>query len=209
MTKLLMTFVTLLFTAMFIRCDDVYDDVTLESEYLDVLDNHGNPFQFDETGRPYGYGGISEENFNKNIAGKGWKCEGTWKINDDGTRCKTDFYKNVCGAGPTDYYFASDGTGKAFYISDAVSGKGMYLPFTWSFNYDKNSNQSSLIDCSTNGYIQVVGWSKGVLCVIQSLGVVSNGKTTYAVAIYKEMSDKELASYNENYSEAPVYPTTE
>lgn len=197
-TKLLMAFVAILFSAMFVSCNDD-DDVTLESEYSDVLDNHGTPYSFDETGRPYGFGGITEENFNTYFAGKGWKCEGTWRINDDGTRCKTDYYKDIVGVSPTDYYFASDGTGKAFFLSDAT-GKYVFTAFNWSFKYDENLSQTSRI-YSDNDFMQVVGWSQGILCVIKPLGVEGSGKQIYAVAIYKEMSNEELVSYNEKYSE--------
>lgn len=199
-----MAFVAVLFATTFVSCNDD-DDVTLESEYLDVLDNHGQPFSFDETGRPYGDGGISEENFNKHIAGKGWKCEGTWIINDDGTRCKTNYYADMVGISPTDYYFASDGSGKAFYFSDA-EGKNTYRTFNWTFNFDKDSEQSSRIIYSNHDYMQVVGWSRNVLCVIRWMYADSSGKKTYAVEIYKEMSDKELASYNEKYSAADPEP---
>lgn len=203
-TKLFMAFVAVLFAATFASCNKD-DDVTLESEYAEELDNHGQPFPFDESGRPYGYGGISEENFNKHIAGKGWKCEGTWVINDDGTRQKTDYNKDMYGASPTDYYFASDGTGKAFTIIDAT-GKSEYTAFNWSFKYDKNMAETSCI-VTDHGFMQVVGWSQGVLCVIKPLYSQSSGKTTYGVAIYKEMSDKELASYNEKYSAANPEPS--
>lgn len=197
-TKLFFAFVAVLFAAVFASCNDD-EDITLESEYLDVLDNHGDLFPFDASGRPYGYGGISEENFNKYIAGRGWKCEGTWKINDDGTRSKTNYYENMVGVSPSDFYFASDGTGKEYFFSDAYN-EYVCHSFKWSFKNDKDADESSCIAYSNYDFMQVVGWSQGVLCVIRQLSLNSDGKKTYAVEIYKEMSDKELASHNEKYS---------
>lgn len=200
--KLFFAIVVVLFTATLTSCNND-DDVTLDSEYADVLDNHGNPFPFDENERPYGYGGISEENFNNHIAGRGWKCKGTWKINDNGRRCKTNYYTDMLGVSPTHYYFASNGMGKAYTISD-LEGKGPCMSYRlkWSFKYDKSSNETSRIVFSDyGGFMQVIGWSQGVLCVIEPLYSDGSGKETYAVALYKEMSDDELTQYNKTYTE--------
>lgn len=180
-------------------CND--DDNSIYSDWENVINNRGSNFDFDAQGRCYGLGSIAEADFNKHIVGHGWKHYGTWKISEDGKRLPKEYYKDMLGASPLQYYFGEDHTVTTYYVSNAEAWakKSDTVPYTF-YQTDDHVLDSSLM-CSNDSYIQIIGWSINTLCVVKPLAVTGYGEKIFGVSIYEKMSDEELATYQNTYNE--------
>ena len=98
-----------LFASFFVvSCNDDVEE-TLEQQWASVLDNHGCNYDYSDDGKCFGDGGgISKENFDKVFVGHGWKHYGTWEIDKYGKRLPLEYYHNIIGVSPDNYYFDSN-----------------------------------------------------------------------------------------------------
>ena len=101
--------VLVLFASLFVASCNDDDEESLEQEWAHVLDNHGVAYSFSDNGNCFGDGGgIGQAAFNKMFIGHGWKHYATWEIDNNGKRQSGEYYRNMIGATPVNYYFDSD-----------------------------------------------------------------------------------------------------
>lgn len=110
-----------LFASFFVvSCNDDVEE-TLEQQWASVLDNHGCNYDYSDDGKCFGDdGGISKENFDKVIVGHGWKHYGTWEIDKYGKRLPLEYYHNIIGVSPDNYYFDSNTKLTIYYRSNTA-----------------------------------------------------------------------------------------
>lgn len=195
--KTMMGFVIALFvTVGFTACNDE-DEVTLYSEWKNVLDNHGCDYWYNENGECFGDGGgIDKENFDKMFIAHGWKNYGTWEIAENGKRLLDEYYSNMHGVSPIYYYFDNETQLTTYYHSDAEAGAIEKNNISYSFNNRYNGTSRTVLLLSPDSYIQITGWTLGnqpTFCMVHSLGVKSDNRKIYGVSLYVQMTDKELS----------------
>lgn len=179
-------------------CSDK-EDKSLYSEWEKCLDNHTSNYVFDNQGRCLGDGGgISQENFEKMVTGHGWKNYGTWEINESGKRLPDDFYKNVYGVYPANFYF-TEGNKITTYRKDDSKANSI-LSDTQSYIFDGRYEGAprSVISLVDGSYMQITGWDLGVypsFCAVYPLGLKRNNKDVYGVSIFVQMTEKELKEF--------------
>ncbi len=192
----LMGLILVLFTPFsIVSCNDDNED-SLEQQWVSALDNHGIAYEFDDNGNCYGAGGgISKENFEKMFIGHGWKHYGTWEIDKNGKRLPNEYYSNIMGPSPTNYYFDSSTKLTAYYHSDVADNTIKKDEIAYTFNNNYNNTQRTVLLLGNNKYLQITGWTLGTqpsFCIVHPLATRSNGETIYGVSIYVQMTDKEL-----------------
>ncbi len=184
-------------------CND-NDNESLYSIWETSINNHGSDFTFDAQGRCYATGSIGATGFDENFVGHGWKHYATWEISEDGKRLPREYYTEIVGVSPHQFYIGTDHTITTYYISDAeaMAKKSDTVSFTFNDTYADPLRGS--IMCVDGSYIQIIGWTTGTcasFCAIEHLGTLSDGRKIYGVSIYEKMSDKELATYQSTYHE--------
>lgn len=195
--KIFIGLVLVLFASFsIVSCNDD-DEETLEQEWATVLDNHGAKYDFSGNGLCFGDGGgISKENFDRVFLGHGWKHYATWKIDKNGKRLPNEYYSNIYGINPQNYYFDSDTKLTAYYLSDAEGGAINKNEVVYTFNNNYNDTRRTVLLLGSNDYLQITGWMKGSqpsFCVVHPLA-----QDTYGVSIYVQMSDKELKAMQDS-----------
>ena len=191
-----------LFASFFVvSCNDDVEE-TLEQQWASVLDNHDCNYDYSDDGKCFGDGGgIGKENFDKVIVGHGWKHYGTWEIDKNGKRLPLEYYHNIIGVSPDNYYFDSNTKLTIYYHSDIAGSaiKKNEVAYTFENHYNGTSRTVLLLD--NKNYIQITGWTRGEqpsFCIVHPLAVKSNGETLYGVSIYVQMTDTELKSMQES-----------
>lgn len=189
-----LTFV--LFASLFVAsCNDDVEE-TLEQEWTSVLDNHESAYVYDDNGNCFGDGGgISKENFDKMFIGRGWKHYGTWEIDKNGKRLTKEYYKDMYGTAPENYYFDSSTKLTTYYWSDAAGGVIKKNEMAYTFNNNYNNTRRTVLLLDSNNYLQITGWTLGSqpsFCMVHPLAKSADGATIYGVSIYVQMTDKEL-----------------
>lgn len=137
---------------------------------------------------------LSASDFSHYVVGKGWKCMGSRKINDDGSIAKEDYYKSYADDSPEQYYVATDIL-TSFLHSFALNADCYY---NRTYAYAKNSNSVIL-----KGYdyliFRILSVDDTTMKVIRDIHTSANDKSIYLFCIYKKMTDSELANYLNTY----------
>ena len=123
---------------------------------------------------------LSQKNFNQQVVGSGWKHLSTYEINTNGNPIGQEYYEELLGISPTDYYFESATSLKGYFYADAIPARG----------YRTDLRQ--------------IGHLKGdQMKVLVYLGQRSTGGGTmryvYGYSTYQRMTEKELAACQENH----------
>lgn len=138
-----------LFASFFVvSCNDDVEE-TLEQQWASVLDNHGCNYDYSDDGKCFGDGGgISKENFDKVIVGHGWKHYGTWEIDKYGKRLPLEYYHNIIGVSPDNYYFDSNTKLTIYYRSNMAGSaiKKSEVAYTFNRKYKGTSRTVLLLD---------------------------------------------------------------
>lgn len=93
-------------------------------DWEEVLDNMNADYSFDEQGRCYGVGAVSESDFYEYIAAHGWKHQSSREIDENGKCATEEFYgKLLGGSSPSNYYISADNWITRYCISDADAQK--------------------------------------------------------------------------------------
>ena len=142
------------------------------------------------------------------IVGHGWKHYGTWEIDKYGKRLPLEYYHNIIGVSPDNYYFDSNTKLTIYYRSNTAGNaiKKSEVAYTFNRKYKGTSRTVLLLD--NKKYIQITGWTRGeqpTFCMVHPLGVKSNGETLYGVSIYVQMTDTELKSMQESVKSINTY----
>ena len=168
----------------------------MEQEWAHVLDNHGVVYSFSDNGNCFGDGGgIGQADFNKMFIGHGWKHYATWEIDKNGKRQSGEYYSNMIGLAPENYYFDSDTKLTTYYRSDISGGAVKKTEVAYTFNGRYNGTSRTVLLLDNNEYIQITGWTLGAqptFCMVHPLATKADGTTVYGVSLYVQMTDKEL-----------------
>lgn len=198
----IMGLVLVLFASLFVASCNNDDEESLEQEWAHVLDNHGVAYSFSDNGNCFGDGGgIVQADFDNMFIGHGWKHYATWEIDKNGKRKSAEYYSNMLGLAPENYYFDSDTKLTTYCRSDISGGAVKKNEVTYRFldNYNGTSRTVLLLD--NNNIIQITGWMLGAqpsFCMVHPLGIKADGTTVYGVSIYVQMTDKELKAMQDS-----------
>lgn len=200
--KIFIGLVLVLFASLFVAsCNDDVEE-SLEQEWVTVLDNHGDAYHFSDNGNCFGDGGgISQKNFDKMFIGHGWKHYATWEIDKNGKRKSDEYYSNMLGLAPENYYFESNTKLTAYRRSDSAGGAVMKNEVTYTFNNNYNGTSRTVLLLDNNEYIQITGWTLGaqpIFCMVHPLAIKADGTTVYGVSLYVQMTDKELKAMQDS-----------
>ena len=194
--------VLVLFASLFVASCNDDDEETMEQEWAHVLDNHGVAYSFSDNGNCFGDGGgIGQADFNKMFIGHGWKHYATWEIDKNGKRKSAEYYSNMLGLAPENYYFDSDTKLTTYFNSDADGGAVKKTEVTYTFNDRYNGTPRTVLLLDNNEYIQITGWTLGAqptFCMVHPLGIEADGTTVYGVSLYVQMTDKELKAMQDS-----------
>ena len=200
--KFFIGLVLVLFASLFVASCNDDDEGSFEQEWAHVLDNHGVAYSFSDNGNCFGDGGgIGQADFNKMFIGHGWKHYATWEIDKNGKRKSAEYYSNMLGLAPENYYFDSDTKLTTYYRSDISGGAVKKNEVTYTFNGRYNGTPRTVLLLDNNKYIQITGWTLGAqptFCMVHPLGIEADGTTVYGVSLYVQMTDKELKAMQDS-----------
>lgn len=200
--KFFIGLVLVLFASLFFASCNDDDEESLEQEWAHVLDNHGVAYSFSDNGNCFGDGGgIGQADFNKMFIGHGWKHYATWEIDKNGKRKSAEYYSNMLGLAPENYYFDSDTKLTTYFNSDADGGAVKKTEVAYTFNGRYNGTSRTVLLLDNNEYIQITGWTLGAqptFCIVHPLATKADGTTVYGVSIYVQMTDKELKAMQDS-----------
>lgn len=161
---------------------------------LTSCDNVNFPtFTFNENGicEPMSLTPISSARFEEAVVGYGWKHVHTYKINPDGTCQTQDYYTDLIGAGPIQYYVESRSTLKAY--MDAYPACGFQ---TYTYTYSEGNR---LLDGQRTVF-QLLSVNGDTMELLVHLGVQAEGTEIYGYSIYQRMTAQELEEVQKTYS---------
>lgn len=144
-------------------------------------------FSFDANGECYipDAANISTEEFESSVVGYGWKHVITHEIGSDGKCSTKDYYEDLIGGGPSQYYFESSESLKEYMYVDAFPAHGY---FTYAYEYENGNRVSN----NGNLVMRIVSLKGDIMKVIDYLGIRADGVNIYGYSTYKRMSNKEL-----------------
>lgn len=151
-------------------------------------------FSFDENGECYipDATNISTEEFESTVVGYGWKHVITYEIGSNGKCSSKDYYEDLVGGGPSQYYFESSEALKEYIYADAIPAHG-YLTYAYEYeNGNRVSNNGNLV-------MRIVSLKGDIMKVIDYLGIRADGVKIYGYSTYKRMSSKELTEVQNAY----------
>ena len=143
-------------------------------------------FSFDENGECYipDISKISMEEFESSVVGYGWKHVITHEIGSDGKCSTKDYYEDLVGGGPSQYYFESSESLKEYIYADAIPAHGY---FTYAYEYENGNRVSN----NGNLVMRIVSLEGDVMKII--------GVKLYGYSTYKRMSSGELTKVQNAY----------
>ncbi len=151
-------------------------------------------FSFDTNGECYipDVANISTEEFESSVVGYGWKHVITHEIGSDGKCSTKDYYEDLIGGGPSQYYFESSESLKEYMYVDAFPAHGY---FTYAYEYENGNRVSN----NGNLVMRIVSLKGDIMKVIDYLGIRADGVNIYGYSTYKRMSSKELTEVQNAY----------
>ena len=151
-------------------------------------------FSFDANGECYipDAANISTEEFESSVVGYGWKHVITHEIDSDGKCSTKDYYEDLIGGGPSQYYFESSESLKEYMYVDAFPAHGYHK---YAYDYEDGNR------ISKNGHLvmRIVSLKGDIMKVIDYLGIRADGVNIYGYSTYKRMSSKELTEVKNAY----------
>ena len=170
-----LTDILLVFLSIFCLISCNHDDVDFPT------------FTFNENGEcePASLTPISSARFKEAVVGYGWKHVHTYEINPDGTCQTQDYYEDLIGAGPTQYYVESNSSLKEYMYIDAYPACGFRtVAYTFSDGNRLLSNQNTVF--------QVLSVNGNTMEILDQLGIRAGGTEIYGYSIYQRMTAQEL-----------------
>ena len=151
-------------------------------------------FAFDENGECYTPDAdyISMEEFNSSVVGYGWKHVITHEIDGNGKCSTKDYYEDLIGGGPSQYYFETSSSLEEYMYVDAFPAHGY---FTYSYNYEEGNRVSQ------DGHLvmRIISLKGDIMKIIEYLGIRADGIKIYGYSTYKRMSSEELTKVQNTY----------
>lgn len=147
------------------------------------------------------------------LVGKGWKHVESHEIQADGKPKTVDYYHDMIGISPYDYYFDTDSTLTLFTFSDAIPGN-VKRHQNWAYHADYDviyvypqvpTNALVTASPEASRIIQVIFFQENSMWLTQNIAsrANANGSSTpvYVLSHYEKMTDKELQDCQNNYKE--------
>lgn len=135
---------------------------------------------------------VTAEYFASCVDGKGWRYAESHEIKGSGTFAKSDYWSDLVGGGPTQYSFDGDSITVYMYL-DAFPISGYRKQ---KYTYDEQSRRLSI---EGDDEFTVVSVDENELCLIRHEGTTGDGERIYVYAVYRAMSQGELATVRRNY----------
>ena len=144
---------------------------------------------------------LSQKDFNLQVVGSGWKHLSTYEIDTNGNPTGKEYYEERIGVSPTDYYFESTTSLKAYLFADAIPASGYK---TYSYRYNEEGNTLGSADSTKSlSLLQIVNLRGDLMKVLVYLGQRSVGGGTmryvYGYSTYQRMTEKELTNCQETH----------
>lgn len=177
-----LTDILLVFLSIFCFTSCNHDDVNFPT------------FTFNENGEcePASLTPISSARFEEAVVGYGWKHVHTYEINPDGTCQTQDYYQDLTGTGPTQYYVESNSSLKKYMYIDAYPAWGFRtVAYTFSDGNRLLSNQNTVF--------QVLSVNGDTMEILDWLGIRAGGTEIYGYSIYRRMTNQELEEVQKTY----------
>ena len=151
-------------------------------------------FSFDANGECYipDVANIPTEEFESLVVGYGWKHVVTHEIGSNGKCSAEDYYEDLVGGGPSQYYFESSESLKEYMYVDAFPTYGYH---TYAYDYGSGNRVSN----NGNLVMRIVSLKGDIMKVIDYLGIRADGVNIYGYSTYKRMSSKELTEVQNAY----------
>ncbi|MBQ7422832.1 MAG: hypothetical protein IJV27_11940 [Prevotella sp.] len=154
-------------------------------------------FVFDDDGVPGSreMEAVAKEVFNRAVVGYGWKWEATREILPDGSVGEKDYWQNMIGKAPENYFFGQEQM-TAFFCSDARQGQLMHRDFPYS--YDEADNG---VYAGGRRILQILSCDVGsdYLWCVELLGY-RDERAVYGVTTMKRLTSRELEEMREKYA---------
>lgn len=167
-------------------------------------DDDGPAFMFDRYGNctATSVTPLSQKDFNLQVVGSGWKHLSTFEIGTNGNPTGKEYYEEMVGVSPTDYYFESATSLKAYFYADAIPASGYK---TYSYQYEEENNTLGASDSTKPlSFLQIVYLRGDIMKALVYLGQRSIGGGTmryiYGYSTYQRMTEKELTTCQETHS---------
>lgn len=167
-------------------------------------DDDGPAFMFDRYGNctATSVTPLSQKDFNLQVVGSGWKHLSTFEIGTNGNPTGKEYYEEKVGVSPTDYYFESATSLKAYFYADAIPASGYK---TYSYQYEEENNTLGSSDSMKPlSFLQIVYLRGDIMKALVYLGQRSIGGGTmryiYGYSTYQRMTEKELTTCQETHS---------
>ena len=167
-------------------------------------DDDGPAFMFDRYGNctATSVTPLSQKDFNLQVVGSGWKHLSTFEIDTNGNPTGKEYYEEKVGVSPTDYYFESATSLKAYFYADAIPASGYK---TYSYQYEEENNTLGSSDSTKPlSFLQIVYLRGNIMKALVYLGQRSIGGGTmryiYGYSTYQRMTEKELTTCQETHS---------
>ncbi len=167
-------------------------------------DDDGPAFMFDRYGNctATSVTPLSQKDFNLQVVGSGWKHLSTFEIGTNGNPTGKEYYEEKVGVSPTDYYFESATSLKAYFYADAIPASGYK---TYSYQYEEENNTLGSSDSTKPlSFLQIVYLRGDIMKALVYLGQRSIGGGTmryiYGYSTYQRMTEKELTTCQETHS---------
>ena len=132
---------------------------------------------------------FSDADFQKLIAGHGWRCIEGYKINDDGSVNPTNIFP-IDGGAPYKYYFGKDGC--TIYLVNYN-----FTSYYWDlgYNYDGGTGIVSFDEPKNEG-ITILSYDrkKGLLTLLDHVSFYNT------VLVYRSMTDEELETIRSRHT---------
>lgn len=167
-------------------------------------DDDGPAFMFDRYGNctATSVTPLSQKDFNLQVVGSGWKHLSTFEIGTNGNPTGKEYYEEKVGVSPTEYYFESATSLKAYFYADAIPASGYK---TYSYQYEEENNTLGSSDSTKPlSFLQIVYLRGDIMKALVYLGQRSIGGGTmryiYGYSTYQRMTEKELTTCQETHS---------
>lgn len=163
--------------------------------------DNGSHFAFDTDDRCYlpGVKTITHDEFLKYAAGNGWDHVSTYEINKDGSVKETEYYTDLDGVVPSDYYF----------VEDRLAYRYVSLPEGFGFKeipyiYREDGNRlgwNDRLDDSFFTQFQILTISENEFKAVEYLAYRAgeNGGHIYGLATYAKMDEKQREGFLDGY----------
>ena len=163
--------------------------------------DNGSRFAFDADNRCYlpGVKTITYDEFLKYAAGNGWDHVSTYEINKDGSVKETEYYTDLDGAVPSDYYFVEDRL--AYRYVSLPEGVG-FKEIPYIYHEDGNRlGWNDRLDDSFFTQFQILTISENEFKAVEYLAYRAgeNGGHIYGLATYAKMDEKQREGFLDGY----------